>query len=401
MAHYDEINTHHNKADIIDKKKSQRIEQLEQEVFQLNEIIDNFPGDVYWKNLDGVWLGVNERGRQNLQKMGFLSDSTEIIGKTDIEIFGKKTSNIYRRNDNVVMEQNREVSIEEETILPSGQKVIKYSTKKPLHNQRHEIKGIIGISVDITEKKRLEQLEREQEIAKKNSELMHILSSSIAHEIRTPLSIIKINADLITISNIVNHIPNVTEKNQFLNNINNIHQAIKECTQVMDMLLVKLKKIATNDSESRESNICSIAETIHIALSEYPFRDSERKKIHYIETKQDFSYFGQTRLTKHILFNLLRNALHVMQEAPEGEIFIKLQKHSTFNCLIFKDTALGIAPDYLPKIFDKFETTNDAHSGTGLGLAFCKLVMESYGGQITCRSELGQFTEFTLSFPVI
>lgn len=395
------MNTTFSNNENIDKKELQRIEQLEQEIFQLREIIDNFPGDVYWKNKKGIWLGVNKRGHQSLQKMGFLSDFADVVGKTDSEIFGEKTSKIYRGNDNIVIEQNREISVEEETTLPSGKKVVKYSTKKPLHNQQQEINGIIGISIDITEKKHLEKLEKEKEIAQKHSELMNILSSSIAHEIRTPLSIIKINADLIDLSEITDHIPKCPEKSQFLNCIANIHQAIKECTQVMDMLLVKLRKLATQDTHSNELDRCSISETIQTALFEYPFRENEKKWIHYIENNEDFSYFGHTRLTKHILFNLLRNALHVIQEAQKGEIFIDCQKGEKFNYLIFRDTALGIDSSYLPKIFNKFETTDDTHSGTGLGLAFCKLVMESYGGEITCRSELDQFTEFTLSFPAI
>ena len=72
-----------------------------------------------------------------------------------------------------------------------------------------------------------------------------------------------------------------------------------------------------------------------------------------------------------------------------------------YNYLIVKDTATGIPKDFLPKIFDQFETKKSTSGGTGLGLAFCKMVMESYGGKIECNSELGKYTEFVLSFPKI
>jgi len=53
----------------------------------------------------------------------------------------------------------------------------------------------------------------------------------------------------------------------------------------------------------------------------------------------------------------------------------------------------------LPKIFDRFFSST--HHGSGIGLAFCKLVMQAYGGNITCQSQQGEFTEFVLSFPVV
>lgn len=66
----------------------------------------------------------------------------------------------------------------------------------------------------------------------------------------------------------------------------------------------------------------------------------------------------------------------------------------------YRDTATGIPKDFVDKIFDQFETKKNLHGGTGLGLAFCKMVMETcYKGSITCNSEEGKYTEFVLSFP--
>lgn len=361
----------------------------------LENIMANMPGHVYWKDINGVYLGCNDKQAQTLG----LQFGNEVVGKTDFDLpWPTHSAQQFHDNDQRIMFSGIAEAVEE---IISEQNDIVFSIKAPIKNEQGTIYGILGISIDITEKKRLERLEKEREIAQKNSELMNILSSSVAHEIRTPLSIIKINADLISISDIADHLPKCPERTKFLNRIDNIHQAIKECTQVMDMLLVKLKKIATNDSEQKDLDTCSITETIQTALSEYPFRDNEKKWVHYLDNSEDFSYLGHTRLTKHILFNLIKNALHVIQEAQKGEVFIESRTGEQFNQLIFRDTALGIDPSYISKIFNKFETTDDTHSGTGLGLAFCRLVMESYGGQITCQSELRQFTEFTLSFPVI
>ena len=113
--------------------------------------------------------------------------------------------------------------------------------------------------------------------------------------------------------------------------------------------------------------------------------------------KKDFCYFGDRVLTQHVLFNLIKNALSSIKEMGKGEIKIKIEKGELENRLIFTDTALGISKEHLSKIFDQFETRKDV--GFGLGLAFCKIVMRSYGGDITCESELGKYAKFILKFP--
>ena len=58
---------------------------------------------------------------------------------------------------------------------------------------------------------------------------------------------------------------------------------------------------------------------------------------------------------------------------------------------------MGISVNVLKSLFQSFHS--HSKSGTGLGLAFCKMTMESYGGNITCNSKEGEYTEFVLSFP--
>ena len=65
-----------------------------------------------------------------------------------------------------------------------------------------------------------------------------------------------------------------------------------------------------------------------------------------------------------------------------------------------RDTGPGIAPDAIPKLFDSFYTS-DKQGGTGLGLSYCKRTMTALGGDICCESELGKYTAFTLSFPMV
>ena len=87
-----------------------------------------------------------------------------------------------------------------------------------------------------------------------------------------------------------------------------------------------------------------------------------------------FQFQGDALLTQHVLWNLLNNALHAIQRAGKGEIFIQFERKEEYNLLHFKDTALGIPDEDVDKIFDPNFTTG----GCGFGLAFCKAVMQAY-----------------------
>jgi signal transduction histidine kinase len=71
-----------------------------------------------------------------------------------------------------------------------------------------------------------------------------------------------------------------------------------------------------------------------------------------------------------------------------------------------KDSGIGISPDDLPRVFDRFfrvdrtRSRRDAPDGTGLGLSICKAVVEAYGGTVRCDSVRAQGTEFRVELPL-
>jgi signal transduction histidine kinase len=146
---------------------------------------------------------------------------------------------------------------------------------------------------------------------------------------------------------------------------------------------------------TQNKNVNSIAHCINEALIRYPFDIGEKDLIQW-QNKDDFLFRGDELLIIHVLFNLLKNALYYIRVANKGSIFIWLEHGENINTVHFKDTGQGISPKVLPHIFDRFFSRT--HHGTGIGLAFCKLVMQSSGGDIVCLSKEGEFTEFILKF---
>jgi len=238
-------------------------------------------------------------------------------------------------------------------------------------------------------------------------------ASNIAHELRTPLLGIKTGA-----AGLRRYLPTLLEtyntakehglrvKPIRLAHLHSMHGVLKRIESeadhsnvIIDMLL---KNTGLNGFQTEHMTVCSIACCVETALQRYPFVSKKERQQIIWNHEIDFSFNGIEILMVHILFNLMKNALYHIAKANQGEIQIKLQKTQRGNILIFRDTGTGIPPQVLPHIFTCFYSwspVNDSGLGTGIGLAFCHSVMIAFGGNIACESELGVYTEFTLTFP--
>ena len=186
--------------------------ELNSENFQLKNLIDNLPGDIYWKDKDGIWSGVNKRGSQSLQQIGFIHDRTDVIGKSDYQLFSKETADEYRQNDLEVMSKKIEITKEETNVLPNGEKIIQLSTKRPLWDKEGNVVGVVGNTIDISY---LKKIEAELNHAKEKAEVANLAKTefleNMRHDIRTPLTGIVGFADLLKMESDNPHIKEYSE----------------------------------------------------------------------------------------------------------------------------------------------------------------------------------------------
>ncbi len=105
---------------------------------------------------------------------------------------------------------------------------------------------------------------------------------------------------------------------------------------------------------------------------------------------------------QQILFNILRNAVHAVEEAKRpkelARIAVKVYQKTGNVCVAIEDTGTGIPADNLDKIFEAYYTTKPEGIGTGLGLAIVKELVERSNGTIRVESSLGKGTTFILEF---
>ncbi len=235
---------------------------------------------------------------------------------------------------------------------------------------------------------------------------INTVAESVAHELRTPLRTIASGAEglqlflpkLIETYSIAKNaklpIPKIDEShyNSLKKALDNINSEVNSAFTFINILLINANESITK-SKYQE---CSILECIDQAISRYPF-DVKEKELIVLENKNDFIFKGDQELMIHVLFNLLKNSLYYIKAANKGKINIKVEIDHPYNRLYFKDTGKGISKKILPHIFDRFFTRT--YHGTGIGLAFCKLVMKNFGGNILARSHEGEYTEFIMRFP--
>lgn len=369
----------------------------------LLNIIDLIQEHIYWKDLSGKYLGCNQKQAESLE----LSSKHEIIGKTDYDLSPKNIADALVAIDRKVMDNLVEVTVEEE-IYKCGKLIVVLSRKIPLVlNER--LVGILGMSLDITDRKKLENEVQESKAREERLKALSSMGGMIAHELRTPLTGISFGmhtvekrvSQLVEIyqkwSTKLNQIP-IKQRNidQLKNVCKDMQLSLQQIDNTIDTVLAGFRP--SQVSEERLQSI-SVDKLFNDLLEQYPLSESELNHIS-VEYNPKLVVRGIEHVLLHVLSNLIKNAFYFIQEMNKGEITLWATQDKDYVNIHVKDTAKGIDKDQIDKIFEPFFTTKDAAASIGMGLYFCKLAIEALNGEIYCESVKGEKTVFTLTLPI-
>ncbi len=382
----------------------------------LDTIISRMPGYVYWKSTDFIYLGCND----NLASMLGFKSRKKVTGVTDYLLakqlkWNKSVADEIRAVDNKIINGTEKITSEETFPNGYGKTNTLLTNKTPIKDENNNIIGIMGVSIDITEHRKMEQeLRRAKQLQEKtqNAKIqgMMEIAAGIAHEIRTPLTSIQCATDakvymdrLIAAYDMAEKagLPVASIRPSHMEGLRNIFNSIdaeaKESMQIIDMFLNNLKSMV-KEANTGDYQLCSIKEAVSGALARYPFDKQQKKSVVY-SNENDFKFYGVNLLVQHIIFNLMKNALHYINDKPGTTINIRHEQGDTDNFLCFKDTGPGISEYDQEHVFDfGFSKRKE---GSGFGLTYCKTTIQQMGGDIAVHSELGKYTEFVLTFPKV
>lgn len=212
------------------------------------------------------------------------------------------------------------------------------------------------------------------------------MASQIAHEIRNPLGALTLNIDLLE-----DEIANPTDGTEVRNLLATVKRELDALNRVLQEYLECARFPRINQSRQ---DIHAILEDLFILLEQ----DLLQRRItctRSFEYNLPMAWVDPDQIRRAFL-NILRNAMEA-QPGHGGSITITTRSDKTTITVIFSDTGVGMPNDVLEKLFTPFFTTKSG--GTGLGLSITQHIISEHKGEITCESEEGTGTTFSLRLP--
>ena len=238
-------------------------------------------------------------------------------------------------------------------------------------------------------------IEQQTEDLKKLDKLKTQFFTNVSHELRTPLTLM-----MGPINRMLKTAPENAGDNKQMLDI--LHRNTVQLRNLVDEIL-DLSKLENNKMAVDESPVNLHAHLINHLKQYYSFYSSEKLNFETnIEINRDLVLLLDLKKFDKILNNFLANAIKFTSE--NGDVTLNaIEKEGNIE-IVVKDSGMGIHPDDLSKIFNRFyqskNKTYASEGGTGIGLSLCKELAELMEGRVWAKSELGEGSEFYFTFPI-
>ncbi len=411
-------------------------EQLESERNLLRSLIDNLPDYIYVKDLEGRYLLDNIAHRRWLGA----GAEKEVIGRRVSDFFPPELVGQFARDDEQVVGSGHALLNREEMVVDRlGNRRWHATTKVPLRNRDGVVRGLVGISRDITERKLSEEALREaneeleihkNELQKALTSLQHSheelkaaqfqliqaekmqsigrLAAGVAHEVKNPLGILRMGVDYLS--------KNLNASDE---NVGLILQDMADAIQRADGIILGLLDFAVPHALDAEPEDLNRVIEESLALVRHLAGEAQVRIERRLDSNLPLVRLDRNKI-KQVLVNILTNAIHAM---PDGGVLTvrsttrqldasevdhqagsrladRFHAGETVAVVEVNDTGTGIPESILRQIFDPFFTTKPTGKGTGLGLTVTRKIVELHGGSIDLRNRKEGGAQATLVFKV-
>jgi len=217
------------------------------------------------------------------------------------------------------------------------------------------------------------------------------LTGELAHEIKTPLSTLKINVRLVR--ECLDQ-PDLTRNPEISRAIRKLAIIQEEADRLEAILTGFLRYIGKPELQPCPQDLNQLVQDM---VDFYlPQAHNNNVTLRHLLTKEPLVCNVDAGAIKQVLLNLFVNAQQAMPQG--GELMVRTESRPPWAEIQVSDTGCGIAPDCLERIFEPYYSSKP--KGTGLGLPTAKKIVQAHGGQISVNSEVGKGTAVTVRLPL-
>ena len=243
-------------------------------------------------------------------------------------------------------------------------------------------------SVDIDHQKKIEE---ELIIAKDKAENLDRLKSAflanMSHEIRTPLN------SIVGFASMLVEEEDKEERQGYI-------EIMQENTELLLQLISDILDLSKIEAGTLDFNMgyLNIRDFCEDILRGYEIKEDKPVPVVLASGLPDYRIYTDKKRLMQVITNFINNALKF---TSKGQITLEYHFKEGTNEIEFSvtDTGIGIAPDAVGQVFDRFVKLNTFSKGTGLGLSICRSIVEHLGGTIGAESEIGVGSRFWFTHP--
>ncbi|MBZ0255724.1 HAMP domain-containing histidine kinase, partial [bacterium] len=222
------------------------------------------------------------------------------------------------------------------------------------------------------------------------------ITAGVAHEIRTPLGVMALTADMISdrVQKCLDaETPEQREpaQEELFDMLSDLQKEVDRMNEIVNHYLVlsriqKPKRILTPLNRFLQEMMNELMKRIRRDNIEFIFEPAEQA----IDIEIDTDHF------RRLLINLFENSAYALSDG--GKIFLRANQIDGKAVIVVQDTGKGISQDRINKVFNAFETGRPG--GTGLGLYLAREIVEAHEGEISVESEIDRGTSITIKLPI-
>jgi len=385
---------------------------LEQEVTELalsdqlqflQILVDAIPAPIFYKNAKGIYTGCNRAFEEFLGK-----PRDEIVGRSVYGVSPGPQAQVYHEKDLELMRQRGQQVYESQVVYADGTLHDVIFNKAAYELEDGRLGGLIGVILDITDRKRLERdLVAAKEKAEFYSRSKTEFLTNMSHEIRTPLNGIVGFSQVLLNRSAGGGLQQ--EFRDFLEKIAISGQGLAELVNdVLDISRIEAGKIEVVEEDFQ---LRGLVQCILISCESQATRKGLRFHCDIDPVLPEFIRSDRGKLSQ-ILINLIGNAIKFSPADGTIEIRIHSQRkdhqreqNRDLVCIEVIDCGIGIPEELQAAIFEPFEQVDKSSDGqargTGLGLPITRSLVELLEGEISLQSKPGEGTCFRVLLPLL